>query len=74
LEDGTLAGSASNLYDCFLKAVKFGIPLASALKMVTVNPARSIHMEDKVGTFRTGAFADVLLMNNQLEIVKIISE
>jgi len=74
LEDGTLAGSASNLYDCFRNAVSFGIPLASAVKMATENPARSIHMEKEIGVIAPGTRADLLILNQDLDIVKVISE
>lgn len=36
LKDGTLAGSVTNLYQCFRHAVDAGIPLESALKAVTI--------------------------------------
>ena len=31
LKDGTLAGSATNLYGCMCKAIEFGIPLEQAI-------------------------------------------
>ena len=46
LKDGTLAGSATNLYGCMCKAVEFGIPLEQAIMAVTANPARSIGIFD----------------------------
>ena len=72
LSDGTLAGSAANLYDCFLNAVKFGIPLADALQMATENPAKSIGMEKLIGTLNAGAYADIVLMNQELKIERVI--
>lgn len=42
LADGTLAGSATHLFDCVRTAVSFGIPLESAIKAATRNPAKSI--------------------------------
>ena len=42
LEDGTIAGSVTNLMDCVRTAVKnMEIPLASAIKCAAVNPAKS---------------------------------
>ena len=35
LKDGTIAGSATNLYDCMRKAVSFGVPLEEALFAAT---------------------------------------
>ena len=54
LKDGTLAGSATNLYGCMCKAVEFGIPLEQAIMAATANPARSIGIFDRVGSIRIG--------------------
>lgn len=62
LKDGTIAGSASNLFDCFNILLSCGIPLEAALKMVTINPAKSIGMENLAGAFTAGAYADILLL------------
>ena len=72
LEDGTIAGSATNLFTCFQIAVEIGIPLESALKAATKNPAKSIGLEDTVGTLKPGAFADILLLDKELNLVKVI--
>ena len=41
LEDGTIAGSVTNLMNCVRTAVHdMGIPLASAIKCATVNPVK----------------------------------
>ena len=39
LADGTIAGSATNLYDCMRKALEFGIPEADADRAASYNPA-----------------------------------
>lgn len=72
LSDGTLAGSVTNLYEGFRRAVRFGVPLEEALRAVTYNPARSIGMEKKVGVIEPGAFADILLLNKELELEKVL--
>lgn len=72
LTDGTLAGSVTNLYDAFLTLVKNGISLGTALKLVTINPAKSIGMDKKVGTLSVGAFADILLMDKDLQLKRIL--
>lgn len=68
----TLAGSVTNLFDCFKNAVAFGIPLEAALKMVTVNPAKSIHMDDKIGVIAKGRKAQLLLLDSDLNISTMI--
>jgi len=72
LLDGTLAGSVTNLYDSFRVLVNNGIPLETALKFVTINPAKSLSMGDKVGTLKPGAFADILLIDKGLKLIKVI--
>ena len=41
LEDGTIAGSATCLAECFRRAVSFGVPLDAALRAATINPPAS---------------------------------
>ena len=72
LKDGTLAGSATNLYGCMCKAVEFGIPLEQAIMAATANPARSIGIFDCVGSIRIGKQADLLLVSENLELKRVI--
>lgn len=68
LEDGTLAGSVTNLFDCMKCAVSFGIPLESAVKMASWNPARSIGVLDQMGSITPGKLANLVLMDKDLNI------
>ena len=44
------------------KVVKYGgVSEEEALKMVTLNPAKALHVSDKVGSIKTGKDADVVL-------------
>lgn len=72
LADGTIAGSATNLFDCMRKAVSFGIPLESAIKACTKNPAESINIFDKMGSISTGKVANIVIMDKDLNIKNII--
>ena len=71
LADGTLAGSATNLYDCMRNAVSFGIPLESAIKAATINPAKSASL-DNVGSLAVGKEADVILVDKDLNLKKVL--
>lgn len=72
LEDGTIAGSATNLMDCVRNAVKnMEIPLASAVKCAAVNPARAIGTIDNYGTLDAGKFANIVLLDKDLVIKQI---
>ena len=72
IKDGTIAGSATNLFDCMKNAVQFGIPLGVAVKAATCNPAKSIECSQEIGTLAVGARADILLLDQDLNIVKIL--
>jgi N-acetylglucosamine-6-phosphate deacetylase len=73
LRDGTIAGSATCLFDCMKTAVSFGIPLSDALFAATRNPARSIGIDDQVGTLEPGKAADILLVTEDLVLRRVIS-
>ena len=66
LEDGTIAGSATCLAECFRRAVGFGVPLASALKAATINPAKTIGLFGELGSITPGKRADVLVLDETL--------
>jgi imidazolonepropionase-like amidohydrolase len=47
------------------KAVKYGgVPEEEALKFVTLNPAKLLHIDDKVGSLAFGKDADFVIWNN----------
>ena len=72
LEDGTLAGSVTNLYDCMKNAVKMGIPKEEAILAATLNPARSIGMDDRYGRIAVGAKAFLIVCDEEMNIERII--
>ncbi|NDK56683.1 amidohydrolase family protein [Pontibacter fetidus] len=47
------------------KSVKYtGMSEEEALKMVTLNPAKLLHLDDRIGSLKAGKDADVVLWNN----------
>ena len=72
LENGTIAGSATNLFDCMRKAVEFKIPVKDAIFAATRNPAKSIGIYDQVGSLTVGKEADILLVTEDLELKRVI--
>lgn len=69
-EPQTIAGSVTNLMNCLRTAVLFmGIPLKSAVKAASCNPARVIGISDSYGSLNPGCFANILLINDRLEII-----
>lgn len=68
-----IAGSVSNQYDCFKAAVlNMGISLEDAIMAVCENPAASIGIDKDYGSIERGKYANMLLINDKLEIVSII--
>ncbi|MCM1046990.1 MAG: N-acetylglucosamine-6-phosphate deacetylase [Clostridiales bacterium] len=72
LKDGTIAGSASNLYDCMLMAVSMGISKEVAIKAATYNPTRSIGIDREYGTLEAGKIADILITDLDLGLCGVI--
>ena len=73
LPDGTIAASVTNLMDCMKKAVSVGIPLETAVRCASYNPACSIGVSDRLGSIETGKQADcVLLACDTLEVRAVV--
>ncbi len=68
----TLAGSVTSLMGCLRQAVSFGIPMADAVRACTYNPARSIGIEDRVGTLDIGKEASAVLLDQKDLSIKAI--
>ena len=70
---GPIAGSATCLYDCMKHAVReMGVPLASAVRAASLNPARSIGIDADYGSLEPGRWGNVILADEELNIVKVI--
>ena len=69
LESGTIAGSATNLFDCLRFAVsKARIPLSEALIACTQTPARAIGVDGDYGSLDVGKVANIVLVDDELAI------
>ena len=66
LADGTIAGSATNLYECMQRAVSFGISREDAIRAATYNPARQIGALAEVGSIENGKCADFVVCDAEL--------
>ena len=67
LADGTIAGSATNLYDCMRKAVEFGISKEQAILSSTIIPARQLGRAEEIGSIAPGKLADFVVCSAELE-------
>lgn len=66
LADGTIAGSATNVYECMLRAISFGIPKEDAIRAATWNPARQLGCLGEVGSIENGKQADFIVCDANL--------
>ncbi len=57
------------------KAVKYGnVPEEEALKFVTLNPAKLLHIDDRVGSIKNGKDADLVLWNDHPLSIKATAD
>lgn len=58
--------SEESLYHHVGEAVREGVPQERALRMVTINAAKSMGVENRVGTLEPGKDADIILVKGRL--------
>jgi len=71
--EGKLAGSTLTLDRALRNMVALGVPFVDALRMVTANPARQIGLGTHKGILAVGADADLVLLNEQLEVSAVMT-
>ena len=71
----TIAGSATCLYDCMRTAVlDMGVPLESAVRAASENPARCIGIDADYGSLAVGRYGNVVLADAGLGIRTVIKK
>jgi N-acetylglucosamine-6-phosphate deacetylase len=63
LADGTIACSATNLFNCMRNAISFGVKEEDAVRAASYNPACAIGADKEVGSIETGKVADFVVCN-----------
>jgi N-acetylglucosamine-6-phosphate deacetylase len=71
--EGKLAGSTLTLDRALRNMVALGVPLASALRMLTANPARQIGLGARKGVLAPGADADLVFLDDKLEVAGVMT-
>lgn len=67
--DGTLIGTALPLNKMVKRMMEFtGISLPDALKMVTINPAKVLGIDNRKGSIGEGKDADLVIMDKDLNV------
>lgn len=67
--DGSLIGTTLGLGEILRRFVRWtGMPLADAIRTVTANPARAIGLESRKGSIEVGKDADLVILDDDLEV------
>lgn len=69
LESGVLAGSVLTLDKAVKNLMEITeLSIAEIFRMVTLNPARKLNLDHKIGRLKEGYQADLVLFNDQFEV------
>ena len=71
--EGKLAGSTLTLDRALRNIVKLGASVADTLGMLTRNPAKLLGIEHKKGALMPNADADIVLLNEGLEVTQVLA-
>ncbi|BCJ94770.1 N-acetylglucosamine-6-phosphate deacetylase [Anaerocolumna cellulosilytica] len=74
LEDGTIAGSTTNLFQSFLNLTSYGIPLEHAVLSATLNPAKAVKAEQEIGSIEIGKRGDFIILKTDTSIEKVYKD
>ncbi len=69
--NGRLAGSTTDIHAEFLNLLKMGLPLRTALKACTLNPAKVLHIDHETGTIEVGKYADLVVLDSAYRVRKV---
>ncbi len=73
MQNGNLAGTTIMIIDAIKNMVtRVGISLSDALRMATINPARSINVDDRKGSLVVGKDGDLTILSKDLHVKKTI--
>lgn len=72
LSYSVLAGSASNLYECMVSAIKMGVPAAKVIKAATINPARCLGIDDVYGSIENGKSPGLIVADPEWNIMQVV--
>ncbi len=73
LADGTIAGSTATLNQCVRNMnLEVGVPLSGAIKMGSLNPARTMGFADRLGSMAVGKDASLTVIDEQVNVYMTI--
>lgn len=72
LEDGTIAGSVTNLHQELRNLLEYGVPMKEAIKAMTINPAVQLGVAGDTGSIEEGKYADLVVFDRNYEICMVM--
>ncbi len=75
LADGTLAGSVLRMNRAVENIVtKVGVPFTQAVDYATINPARTLGIDNQTGSIKVGKRADFTVLNDKFDVILTIRD
>ena len=70
LRNGALAGSILKMNDAVKNLVlKLDVPFTDAIDYATINPAKNLKIDDKVGSIKVGKNADLVVLDGEFNVM-----
>ena len=75
LADGTIAGSVLRLNSAVKNVLAHtSLPANEVFKMASLNPARAIKCDSRIGSLEAGKDADIIIADENINIVRTIKK
>ena len=72
LSSGSLAGSILSLSQAVKNVYEWGlVSKLEAIKMASLIPARSVGLDDKIGSIAKGKYADINILDDNLNVLEV---
>jgi N-acetylglucosamine-6-phosphate deacetylase len=72
LPDGTISGSVITLNKAVYNLYKSGVPFYEAVSCASLNPAKTLGIENERGQIKVGCLAHLVIVNEKLDVIKVI--
>jgi N-acetylglucosamine-6-phosphate deacetylase len=75
LADGTIAGSVLKLNSAVKNVLDHtSLPANEVFKMASLNPAKAIHCDNRIGSLEAGKDADIIIADENINIIRTIKK
>lgn len=75
LADGTIAGSVLKLNDAVRNVLNHtDLPVHQVFNMASLNPARAIHHDHRIGSLEEGKDADIIITDENINVLRTIKK